>query len=195
MSNSIKISPAEVMPTTMAEATEFAWQQMEDEPWFWYQRFIKYFLPQGPGRSLYKAYELMVSMERPDVAKARKENPKPKTTHITAWGQYAQKWHWRDRSKEFDRFTYKAAQAEVDNARITLLSSANKAANTLVEALANPRLQVAAAKEILDRAGLPGTTNVALGPIEKFTADEFRQAESELDDWESQPSLPKPTSE
>jgi hypothetical protein len=186
----------EVMPVSMAEATEFAWQQMDNEPWLWYQRFIKYFLPQGPGRSLYKAYELMVATERPDVSKARLENPEAKkTTNITSWGIHARDWNWRERSKEFDKYTFRAANAEVDAARITLLSSANKAANALVSALANPRLQVAAAKEILDRAGLPGTTNVALGPIDKFTADEFRRAESEIDDWERKLESPNPKSE
>lgn len=180
---------------TLAEPTEFPWEQMENEPWMWFQRFIKYFLPLGPGRSLYGAYQQMVSIEHPEVMKARAKSNKVKPTSITSWGKKAREWDWRERSKAFDRFTYKAAAAQVDNARITLLGSANLAAEALKSALTDPRLRVAAAKEILDRAGLPGTTNVALGPIEKFTADEFRQAENEIDEWEEQTQTSKPISE
>ena len=182
----------EVLATDAVE--EFPWHQADGEPDFWYSRFIKYFLPQGPGRSLYKSYQLMVATEHEDVAKARKASGrKETTTSIRPWTEAASKWDWRIRSRAFDKFTYAAASANVDLARITLLESADKAAKALVDALGNARLSVAAAKEILDRVGLPGTTNVALGPIEKFTADEFRQAESEVDEWERQ--LPSPKSE
>ena len=189
--------------TVLAEnvdlATEIPWTQQDEEPGMWFQRFVRYFLPLGPGRSLYGAYQLMMESEFPSVAKARKEkykdNPGAKPQQITSWGKQARIWKWHERSKAFDRFTYKAAQAMVDQARITLLGSAEKAAQALVGALTNPRLQVAAAKEILDRAGLPGTTNVGLGPIEKFTADEFRLAEQDLEEWEQQTVISKPTLE
>ena len=173
--------------------TTYPWQVMDGEPDLWFQRFTKYFLPLGPGRTLIKAYTIMVDVEHPEVAKARKEMAKKdpgKTFNVnnitSLWGTKAREWNWRDRAKAFDRFSYQLAQAEVDLARVTLLGSANKAALALVEALSNPRLQVAAAKEILDRAGLPGTTNVALGPIDKFTSDELAQATQDLEGWESQ---------
>jgi hypothetical protein len=171
--------------------TEYPWQRIEDEPWLWFGRFTKYFLPQGPGRSLYHAYELMVAAEHPEVAEARRKAHKEKMTSIAVWSRMAKDWHWRDRSKAFDRFTYQSAQAHVDLARITLLSSANKAAGALVDALTNERLKVAAAKEILDRAGLPGTVNVGIGPADKFTADELRAAEDEISDWENNQQRPR----
>ena len=190
------IVPEQKDITVSTEEAVFPWLQMVDEPWNWFQRFIKYYLPLGPGRSLYGAYTQMVETEHPEVAAARRAKAesdptfrKKKAVAINSWTKCARLWDWRERAKAFDRFTYKAAQAQVDNARITLLGSANKAALALVEALTNPRLQVAAAKEILDRAGLPGTTNVGLGPIEKFSADELSQAEQEVDAWESQVRL------
>jgi len=201
MNDSADQTPTEVI-ILPDEATSYPWSQMEDEPFFWYQRFVKYFLPQGPGRTLLKAYETMVAAEHPDVAKARENSDKAHKA-ITSWSTKAREWNWRQRAKEFDHFAYRVAQYEVDKARVRLLGAADAAAKALVDALGNARLTVAAAKEILDRVGLPGTVNVGLGPIEKFTADEFRQAEQELQDWEqplspTPPALPsprKPTSE
>lgn len=185
----VVVDPANVeivsAPSPM-EVIEYPWRQMEGEPWFWFQRFIKYFLPLGPGRSLIKAYETMVGVEFPEVAEARRLNEPKKKKATNLWSKRAREWNWRERSKAYDKFTYSEALQEVDKARVTLLRSADKAALTLVGALTNARLCVAASKEILDRVGLPGTTNVGLGPIEKFTADEFRQAESEVDAWEAQ---------
>lgn len=188
-------APEDITTATEAAAAEYPWEQRDGEPWMWYQRFIQYFLPQGPGRSIYKAYELMVATEHPDVAKAREEASKLKSTATTNWSKKATEWDWRERSKAFDRFTYKAAQANVDSARIILLDSAAEAARALKSALANPRLQVAAAKEILDRVGLPGTVNVGVSAVEKFTADELKAAEEEVDVWERQTLTPKPTSD
>ena len=192
--NTIVPKQSDVLTTIEAE---YPWEQMDGEPQLWYRRFTSYFLVSGPGRTLYGAYELMVSTEFPSVAKARKiaaakPDAKPRAQAITSWGKVAKTWRWRERSMAFDRFTYKAASAQVDRARITLLGSANKAAEALVSALSNPRLQVAAAKEILDRAGLPGTINLGIGQIEKFTADELNQAEQEVAAWESQTQVSTP---
>ena len=178
------------MEDIVVYSSEYIWQRMEDEPWLWFTRFTNYFLPQGPGRSLFQAYQLMIVTERPEVAAARKA-AKKEPASITIWSRYATKFNWRERAKAFDRFTYQKAQAQVDLARVTLLSSANTAANALVEALQNERLKVAAAKEILDRAGLPGTTNVGIGPADKFTADELRAAEEEISDWEMSQQRPR----
>ena len=43
---------------------------------------------------------------------------------------------------------------------------------------------MAAAKEILDRGGLPGTHLVGVGRIEPYTADDLRKAEADVSDWE-----------
>lgn len=189
------VSPAETTQT-LTEPISYPWRQIEDEPWLWYQRFIKYFLPQGPGRSIAKAYEAMVATEHAEVAEARRKLGKKKAIPAQMWSQQARKWDWRNRSKAYDKFTYAEALLEVDKARLTLLANADGAAKALVSALDNERLKVAAAKEILDRVGLPGTTNVGLGPIEKFTADEFRQAEQEVEEWEQKAlPAPKPRSE
>jgi len=192
--DSIVVSPAQVpaeVQVQVEEPTTYAWTQRDGEPWFWFNRFITYFLPLGPGRSIIKAYETMVAAEHPEVAEARRRSKK-KMNATGAWSKKARDWDWRDRAKAYDRFAYAEALAEVDKARVTLLESANTAALTLAGALSDGRLKVAAAKEILDRVGLPGTVNVGVGPIEKFTADELRQAEREVDEWEP---LPSPKSE
>lgn len=172
---------------------EYPWQRMKDEPWLWFQRFTEYFLPLGPGRSLYKAYSLQLEKEDPAAFKAKQAQSggKLKPSGINAWGKRAKEWRWRERSHAYDSVQYKDAQAEVELARLTILSSANNAAQALVDALTNERLKVAAAKEILDRAGLPGTTNIGIGPADKFTADELNQAEVEISQWESQQVKPR----
>lgn len=198
MKDSIEPTPATDIDVSPSPLPEQAWQQMEGEPWLWYQRFIKYYIPQGPGRSIYKAYETMVATEHPEVAAARRKKKEEegelttkKSHNVTDWSKNVGKWFWRERAKAYDRFTMQSALAQVDLARLTLLGAANVAAMALKEALSNERLKVAAAKEILDRAGLPGTTNVGIGPADKFNADELAQAESELDEWESQPQSPR----
>lgn len=190
--DSIVVDPVKVQVISpVEEPITYAWTQQDGEPYFWFHRFITYFLPLGPGRSIIKAYETMVAAEHPEVAEARRRSKK-KMNATGAWSTKARVWGWRDRAKAYDKFAFSEALAEVDKARLTLLESADKAALALVGALSNSRLVVAAAKEILDRVGLPGTTNVGVGPIDKFTADELRQAEREVDEWES---LPSPKSE
>jgi len=180
--------------------SEYIWERMDDEPWLWFQRFTNYFLPLGPGRTMLGAYTAMVNVEQPAIADARKKkkeaDPKHRTPNgVSFWSKAALEWHWRERSKAFDNFAYKGAQAHVELARLTLLESSNKAAEALVAALSNERLKVAAAKEILDRAGLPGTTNINLGVADKFSADELRAAEDEIADWETSRPKPKQISE
>jgi hypothetical protein len=162
---------------------ETPWFRIDGEPWLWYNRFQEYFLPLGPGRSLPKAFELMMLKERGkewlDNKKANK-----RFASMNRWTAAAREWEWRERARAYDSFMYKDAQAEVELARLTILNGANKAAQALVSALDNERLKVAAAKEILDRAGLPGTTNVGIGPADKFSADELSRAEAEIQAWE-----------
>lgn len=67
-----------------------------------------------------------------------------------------------------------------------MLQSTEAAARALVENLKNPRLAVAAAKEILDRGGLPGTHLVGVGRVEPYTADDLRSAEEAVNKWEKQ---------
>jgi len=175
------ITPSDIVPS---EET-YPWLAMQDEPSSWYKRFATYFLPQGPGRSLLQAFILMLNTEHPDVAAARKLKNKVEHAAADHWHKASRKWNWVARARAYDRFTYSRATAVVEVARLTILENANNAANALVAALTNDRLKVAAAKEILDRAGLPGTTNIGLGPIEKFNADELHEAEKEVAEWET----------
>lgn len=182
LSTAIQVSDTDIISP---EQENYPWLPMEGEPEFWYNRFRNYFLPQGPGRSLLEASTRMVIAEHPEVAEARKLSEKKAHTSVYSWHQKAREWNWIARARAFDKFSYSRATAVVELARVTLLENSNNAAIALVEALKNDRLKVAAAKEILDRAGLPGTTNIGLGPIEKFTADELHEAEEDVKRWEN----------
>lgn len=180
------IVPTNTDAVQVVVVDETPWYRIDQEPWLWYNRFHDYYLPLGPGRSLPKAYEAMMLAEHHDEYVA-KVNPRKRHTALSNWIAAAKEWDWRERAQYYDRAVYRDAQGYVDKARITLLSAADDAAHALRDALDNERLKVAAAKEILDRVGLPGTTNVGVGPADKFSADELSRAEEELAAWERKP--------
>lgn len=161
------------------------WIQMDDEPDMWYRRFMMYYLTLGPTRNLTRAFIKYLETEQPDAATLVRADSK--FVNISrAWSSTARQWKWRERAEAFDLHSSTEIFAYVDRARDTLLKNADEAAQALVKNLTNPRLAVAAAKEILDRAGLPGTHLVGVSRVEPYTADDLRKAETEVADWERQ---------
>ena len=159
------------------------WLQVDKEPIFWYRRFMTYYLPLGPNRNLTRAYLKWMETEKPEQA-ARKKASRAFINTGREWSVMARDWKWRERAESFDLHCSSEIFGYVDQARTTLMKAANDAANALIANLANPRLGVAAAKEILDRVGLPSTHLIGVGKIEPYSADELRKAEEDVANWE-----------
>lgn len=166
-----------------SEQIEIPWLQKEGEPDKWYRIFMTYYLTLGPSRNLTRAYLRYLEKERPD-----KEITKETAADVRMrdWATAQREWNWRMRAEAFDLYSSSENFVYVDKARDILIQSTVKAAETLVKSLDSPRHAVAAAKEILDRGGLPGTHLVGVGRIEPYTADDLHRAERELAEWEDQ---------
>jgi len=159
------------------------WLQQEDESPLWYQRFLLYYLPLGPGRNLTQAYIRHLKAEKPERAE-RLENSGRYINTSKEWSEAARKYEWMQRAVAFDTFNAIEMRQHVQEAREVLIKNTKKAAETLVNNLGHPRQGVAAAKEILDRAGLPGAHVVGHGQITPYSADDFNKAQAEIADWE-----------
>jgi len=165
------------------DTVNIAWLQRDEEPTEWYRRFMSYYLPLGPSRNLTRAYLRYLETEEPDKAFTKKTS-KGYINTSPQWSEMARIWQWRERAEAFDLYTSSENFSYVDKARDILFKSTEAAALALVENLKNPRLAVSAAKEILDRGGLPSTHLVGVGRIEPYTADDLRKAEEDVNNWE-----------
>lgn len=174
------------------ETIAYPWLQMENEPEIWYQRFVKYYVGLGTGRTLLKAMMAYLQQEEPEVYERALINPRESAS--TAWSNAAKVWMWRDRARSYDMIRLQNAHKLREEAEAILLESAPDAAKALRESLENPKLKVAAAKEILDRSGLPGTI-VRENRVVPFTADDLQQATREVADWEQSLLEPPQTSD
>jgi hypothetical protein len=170
-----------VVPSPSA-VIETPWLQMPNEPLRWYVRFMTYFLPFGPSRTLTRAYLAYLAAERPNAVGLKKTANTVRGA--VSWQHACHDWQWRQRAEAFDRLNLLEYVTLVDKARDKIMRSMEDAADALADALTIPRLKVSAAKEILDRGGLPGTTNIGVSRIEPYTADELHKAEQEVAAWE-----------
>lgn len=159
------------------------WQRQEGEPTLWYDRFEKYFLVLGPARNLSKAYQAFLAIENPPLLTDEDDGPIEIITPGT-WSSAAEKYNWVERAEAFDAKFFSAGGAQ-DLAREKLQGLTLKAVQTLEIFLNHPRLGVAAAKEILDRGGLPATS-AHLVAHTTITADEMAAAKEEIKAWEQQ---------
>jgi len=157
------------------------YEQILDEPDSWYDRFVKYYLALGPSRSLRKAWFAHMRAEMPESYDKRKH----RVSADVSWSDASNAWDWRKRAEAYDAEIYAGALSTVEGARLMLLTHAEEAATTLVLALQSSRLKVAAAKEILDRAGLPAVKEVRLNTT-PYSNEELQQAAKELEEWEAQ---------
>lgn len=167
------------------ESINIVWLKQDEESDLWYRRFISYYLPLGPSRNLTRAYMKCLSVEKPEIVAAKEASGKVVNIMFT-WSDNARMWHWRERADAFDLYNAGENFSYVDKARDILMRGTEAAAQALLDSLKSPRLAVAAAKEILDRGGLPGTHLVGIGHVEPYTADDLHKAEKEVAEWEKQ---------
>lgn len=156
------------------------WEREADESETWYARFIKYYVSQGVSRSLTRAYIMYLAEEKPQLLA---ETGIERRTASSEWSNQAKMFKWRQRAEAYDIATSVDMAKAVDAARQKLFESAERAATALAEALENPKSKVSAAKEILDRVGLPAT-QVHVNKNVNFTADDLMRAQQEVGEWE-----------
>jgi hypothetical protein len=174
----------DIITTDKEEAIVAPWLMQEDESSTWYNRFLMYYLPLGPGRTLTQAYLRYCENENPEVAE--KIKAKEHYTNVASqWSRACAQYDWRLRAEAFDRFNALEFRRYVQDARKHLIEHAQDAAETLVKNLASPRQGVVAAKEILNRVGLPSATVVGHSNITPYSADDFNRAQKELEEWEN----------
>jgi len=155
------------------------WEIQPDEPKRWYNIFVQYYLTQGLGRSVARAYRQFIADDKNITEAEAKLEPIEKH-----WVDMAAKWQWRKRSEAYDDYLTEMAMHTVAQAGLELRLSAFKAVQTLVLSLVSEKYGVMAAKEILDRAGLPATTRQEIESNVKVTADELTQAAEDAEEWE-----------
>jgi len=157
-----------------------AWLQQEDEDGEWFERFTRFYLPLGSGRNIIKAYTAYLLAL--DTKKYVEFISRPNRNATEEWSNAAREYDWRKRSIAWDAFHLIELTAQVDLARQKLQAATVKAVDTLITNLESDRYSVAAAKEILNRGGLPETSKHEVA-ISQYTADEFNAATREVEEW------------
>lgn len=157
--------------------TAFTPPQLATESDAWYYKFLKYFVNAGAGRSVAQAYRNYCLAEHPE----RLENGRVDTPRN--WAAMARQYGWRERASQYDR---QYATLTVDSVALAveiLRDAAPDAAEALVQSLENPKYKVSAAREVLDRIGVPRKT-VQETVSMKITPEDLRKAREEAEDWE-----------
>jgi hypothetical protein len=151
------------------------WGQRIDEPNREFNFFYKYYLPLGYTRSLRKAYLLYLHEVEPiRIAEGSWINLSQE------WQDISNEFDWKGRANEFDKNAMVEAIQAVEEAARKIREAAPKAVDALIESLMNPRLKVAAAKELLDRAGVK-TASIVI--TKELRAEDLAAAEKELEAW------------
>lgn len=162
---------------TTDETLEAAlFEQLDDEPMDWYERFMDYYVALGRARTLRAAYLLHNQVLGAEAIQA---------PPYAKWRESAREFRWKKRSAAYDYERELHAQRQVQEARGRLMSMSVKAVEALEQSLTQPRQRVSGAKAILDRAGLPPVKEIK-HKVEAFSADELNQASEELEAWEKQ---------
>lgn len=161
-----------------------SWDRRPDEPEVWYRIFRDYFLPLGDRRSLRNAFEFFVRVETPK--QYRELDPENITRTPSHWNQIALDWEWAKRALEYDESKMPDfASAYVQQVLTYLQTNALNAAHGLVQALNNDRTRVQAANSILNRIGVPETSNINLAMGVTFTSDELAAAANRIEEWKT----------
>lgn len=147
-----------------------AWDRLEGEPERWYARFIDFFVPQGPDRTMEEAYRQW----RKSASKPDKKSRPP-----VGWSDAARIWRWRDRAADWDAAQRQQALDETEKERTEMFKRHIKTSLGLQNAA------LAKLKKILGdpEKGIPGewesmTPDQVLRFLEKGIALE-RQARGE----------------
>ena len=151
-------------------------EQLEDEPTEWYDRFMDYFVALGSARTFRTAYLLH------NECMGDKAGHSPS---YNKWREAARDYRWKVRAAAYDHELQLNAARQVEKARGLLMQASVKAVEALEDSLDDPKHRVAASKAILDRAGLPSAKEVKHS-VESFSADELSQAAEEIEAWENQ---------
>ena len=162
------------------------YEQLESEPLHWYEVFKRYYMLTGLSRSVRKAYVQFLENEKPgsdQLSRATRDKIGSRTGHY--WYDIALKYFWKERANAWDQERTEEFKKEVQEARILLMALTPDAVDALAGALKLPRSQVQAAKEILDRAGIPATARLDVDATLQLTADEMAKAKDEATEWEN----------
>ncbi len=165
----------------MDETQRLPWEQLDEEPDVWYTRFVKHYLDLGFRRSLRRAY-LSYLIEEKSAAPGSERLFK---TVPEDWQIAYTDWEWDMRAAAFDADRTEEIQGAFKEAQIRLREATVAAVDALILQLQSPRLAVAAAKEILDRGGLPAHS-VTVNADATITSDQMAQAADEVEQWEQE---------
>jgi hypothetical protein len=165
------------------------WDRMEGEPGTWYRSFRRYYITLGYLRTIRGAY-LDFLKDVGDQAEAEYARTPDE------WYVMANQWNWKARADAWDDHIADSAVTAVEEAAIRLKLATVNAVDTLISALTgSERYRVNAAKEILDRGGLPATVRQEQVTNLSFTADDLARAKDELKQWEQESQPNKSESE
>lgn len=155
-----------------------SWWPQPSEPSMWYYRFERFYLMQGPTRSIQSSYRLWVLSEGKTLgSKALKDVS-------NAWLENTRRYNWQGRAMDYDGEINRRILLKVEAASRRLRDAAPLAVEALINSLGVPRYAVQAAKEILDRAGLPAVTRQEIRTQVAFSTEDLEQAREEVESWE-----------
>jgi hypothetical protein len=168
----------------MEESIVREWDKRADEPEEWYRIFRDYFLPLGNRRTVRNAFEFFVRVEQP----AHYDTVDPDDIRMapTHWADYANKYEWGKRALAYDESnTPDLSDIYVTTVLEYLKSNATTAAKALVDALKNERTRVQAANSILNRAGVPETSEILLKGGVSVNSDDMAAATNKVEEWKT----------
>jgi hypothetical protein len=163
------------------ETGQEVWLRQPNEPKKWFLRFERYYLYAGLSRTIRKAYAAAMQEQYPktysDILAAGRG--------FQSWLAAAKEYRWKDRADAWDEAQNEEMRLEVLRASRFLMSKAMDAAEALIDALSNPRLQVSAANAILNRIGMPEVTKQELLDVQvPVSADELARVKDAVKKWE-----------
>ena len=155
------------------------WDRDPEEPEEDYKKFSEYYLPMGFRRTIRGAFAAsIIDGNKEGAARLGKADAGKK------WYQLAQEWSWEARARAYDEYMVADAVTAVKQAQLDLRLATVDAVEALKKNLVNPRLAVSAAKEILDRGGIPGRTISDVTNTVHINSDDMAAATKEIDEWE-----------
>jgi hypothetical protein len=171
------------------ELVERPWDRRTDEPEEWYRIFKDYYLVLGERRSLRNAFELFVRVEDPkQYEDVDPDNIRSIPSH---WNEYARNFEWAKRALAYDEEKRPDFAALYVTMTLDYLRTHSmEAAHALVAALKSDRTRVQAANSILNRSGVPETTEVVLGGKVAITADDMAEASDKVQAWQKRTQNP-----
>ena len=172
------------MNDTLPEEVGRPWDAREGEPSLWYRIFKDYYLPLGNRRSLRTAFEFYLRVERP--VEYEQEDPSRISRIPSNWAKASSEWEWASRAMAYDQEQMPDFAAQYILQTLEYLRSNGLAAGmALVKALNSERTRVPAANSILNRIGVPETSNVSLIAGVSITSDDMAAAASKVDEWKT----------